>query len=43
MSSKRILVVDDEEKNLALLEAILSPLGHEVDKLTEKVSRSHKG
>jgi len=32
MRSKKILAVDDEEKNLTLLEAILSPLGYEVEK-----------
>ncbi len=32
MAANRILAVDDEIKNLALLEAILSPLGYEVEK-----------
>ena len=31
MGSKKIMAVDDEVKNLALLEAILSPLGYEVE------------
>ncbi len=31
MGSKKIMAVDDEVKNLALLEAILTPLGYEVE------------
>ncbi len=32
MGSKKIMAVDDEVKNLALLEAILLPLGYDVEK-----------
>jgi len=31
MGSKKIMAIDDEVKNLALLEAILTPLGYEVE------------
>ena len=33
MGSKKIMAIDDEVKNLALIEAILTPLGYEVQKV----------
>ncbi len=30
MAKSKILVVDDEERNLRLMEALLTPLGYEV-------------